>query len=927
MTTFRMTLPFVTVLSLLAGVPVLAQQGTPESLERILNGMQTEDTATVQILNRLSEMLLRKDPGKARDYAERALRLSTKLTFADGAGRAHMNLGECAYNRGAFPDAQGHYEHALAGFTTAGRQSGIVRALNGIGKARMARYDNDTAMICFRKALAMAEQSKDSAGMANAFYNMALLLPDSAASRHFQRSLQIRRSMNDSIGMAASYWGLGSIHVNRGEPEEAFSNYQRCLTIRERMNDKRGIAYALRSIGNLHWQLGSYHDALACFEKGLKIEEEIGDRSGMAFTVNSIGAVLLVQGDHQGAIERFQQALALQEELHDTKGRADALTNLGTVYARRNDTARAISFFEQAITLRRELNDLPGLSKALNNMGVIQYYQGNEDAALEYYEQCYAIRERLGDKAGLSTLLDNMGLIYEERNDFEKAASCFDRAYILHETLGNRSGLAASLINLGMMEHKQGLHGTAYTTVTRGLDIAKEIGEIEWMKEGYAALMQISVARNDFVNAFEYQRKYGELKDSLINEANTKSINEMEAKFDSERKEKRIALLERDKVLQTSELERKQQALEVQLLETERSRQRALLLAKEKQLVQLDLDNTNLELELRTSALQLQQSENTRKAGDLKRLTETNLLHSKVISGQRVLLTSLFVAAGLLVVIGLLVVKRLRDRKQAESLRAEAAEFQARAVEADSERQQKEAQKVFTKQLITRQEQERKRVSLELHDSISQELIVIRNRALLSKNETSSVEKIHRHIDEIVEMSTQALKDIRQVSRALHPYQLTEIGLTETLRMTLQKIADSSNMAFEIDIDPIDGLLESEGEINLYRIVQECVNNILKHARAQHAEIHVRRTDEAIRLNVSDDGVGFDPQHQTFPALNTGLGMKGLDERVQMLQGTLTIRSEPGQGTRIELSIPLAVDQAVDVDVSMAYGNGETTVI
>jgi signal transduction histidine kinase/ligand-binding sensor domain-containing protein len=223
----------------------------------------------------------------------------------------------------------------------------------------------------------------------------------------------------------------------------------------------------------------------------------------------------------------------------------------------------------------------------------------------------------------------------------------------------------------------------------------------------------------------------------------------------------------------------------------------------------------------------------------------------------------------------------------------------------DQAHRARRAQEEFSHRLIASQEQERKRIAAELHDSLGQNLLVIKNYALMGLNAASDENPLREHLDEISEAATQSLEEVRQISHNLRPYQLERLGLTNTLQTMLRQIANASDIGFTVEVGLIDGLLSKEEEISLYRIVQEAINNILKHSGAKEASVHVECTGAEIQITVADDGRGFvlEPAGQA-ELQKRGFGLTGSAERVRMLGGKQAIHTAPGQGTIIHITIP-----------------------
>ncbi|HNJ40237.1 MAG TPA: two-component regulator propeller domain-containing protein, partial [Acidobacteriota bacterium] len=213
-------------------------------------------------------------------------------------------------------------------------------------------------------------------------------------------------------------------------------------------------------------------------------------------------------------------------------------------------------------------------------------------------------------------------------------------------------------------------------------------------------------------------------------------------------------------------------------------------------------------------------------------------------------------------------------------------------------------QEAFSRRLIDSQEQERQRIAAELHDSLGQNLLVIKNYALMGLTTAEDDNPMREHLVEISDAATLSIEEVRQIAHNLRPYQLERLGLTRTLQSMLQQIANASDIGFTWEIDQIDGLLSKEGEIGLYRIVQEALNNILKHSKASDASVSIQLDGDELHVTITDNGCGFTVEASgTAELQKRGFGLTGSAERVRMLGGKQTIRSAPGQGTTIFITI------------------------
>jgi signal transduction histidine kinase/ligand-binding sensor domain-containing protein len=214
----------------------------------------------------------------------------------------------------------------------------------------------------------------------------------------------------------------------------------------------------------------------------------------------------------------------------------------------------------------------------------------------------------------------------------------------------------------------------------------------------------------------------------------------------------------------------------------------------------------------------------------------------------------------------------------------------------------KVAQEAFSRRLIESQEAERKRLAAELHDSLGQSLSIIVNRADLLLSKRQDEERTAAHVSEIAATASEAIREVRAIAYQLRPVELDRLGLTKALRAMAKKVARSTGIPIDAEVDEIDDLFDGESEINLYRIVQECISNIVKHSAASQANVVIKRNDGVVSLIVHDNGKGFST---TGSQDNGGFGLKGISERARILGGRYIVQSSPGQGTTFSVFIEL----------------------
>jgi signal transduction histidine kinase len=220
------------------------------------------------------------------------------------------------------------------------------------------------------------------------------------------------------------------------------------------------------------------------------------------------------------------------------------------------------------------------------------------------------------------------------------------------------------------------------------------------------------------------------------------------------------------------------------------------------------------------------------------------------------------------------------------------------------ERQQS-AQLAFSRQVLERLEDERRRIAVNLHDSLGQILLAIKNQALLAIQRPPDEHGLRQRLDEISGVTSQAIEEVRQITHGLRPYQLDRLGLTQAIRASVERASANSPISFATRVEDIDGLFDKDAEIHVYRIVQEAVTNVVKHSAATEAAVVIKKRTAIVTLSIRDNGQGFDTVKPFAHSHSLGYGLNGIAERVRILGGTFTMDSRPGEGTSLTVEVPL----------------------
>jgi PAS domain S-box-containing protein len=223
-------------------------------------------------------------------------------------------------------------------------------------------------------------------------------------------------------------------------------------------------------------------------------------------------------------------------------------------------------------------------------------------------------------------------------------------------------------------------------------------------------------------------------------------------------------------------------------------------------------------------------------------------------------------------------------------------------------RQSEERLRALSSELMKAQEKERSRISKELHDELGQSLAILKHRVRsIGKSIYSKQHQIQKDCGAAVELVDQIIEKVRQISRDLNPSILDDLGFCPALRCLAEGLMEECEILITLDISDIDAFVSKETARNLYRICQEALTNIVKHANATHVHIKIGKEKEQLSFIIEDDGKGFDAQaKRARNAIQRGLGLTVMEERAHLTGGTLEIASHAdGRGTKILLTIPI----------------------
>lgn len=203
----------------------------------------------------------------------------------------------------------------------------------------------------------------------------------------------------------------------------------------------------------------------------------------------------------------------------------------------------------------------------------------------------------------------------------------------------------------------------------------------------------------------------------------------------------------------------------------------------------------------------------------------------------------------------------------------------------------------FKEKVIEQQEHEWKLIAGELHDSIGQNLSAINIYLQQEINQGSSSERIIN----ASALTVETVDEVRRISQRLYPKQIERLGLTVSIEAMIKRIEMLSGIQFTCSIENIDNVLSRESEVQYFRIIQELLNNIMKHSGAKTVTINIKRSVMFIITEINDDGIGFD----TVDPVKLGFGLINIEERMSMIKAVYEFNSQKDKGTKFKITVPV----------------------
>ena len=579
-----------------------------------------------------------------------------------------------------------------------------------------------------------------------------------------------------SVAQIQKYYTKGLEFLSEENFKDAFAVISKGLDIAEKENDKDLIGFGNFYLGNYFAKQKSYSRAVIYYNNSLNVFTQLNNEVEIANSFFNIGKMYQYTFEFEKALFNFFKSL-IAEKRNDEKQIADNLTKIGEVYLLTPDLKKAQINFNKAIEIYTKINKEKEIIGNLINLGASYQKQGNI---------IKAINANL--KISESILLGNIGSSSRRIKKYDTSLEYLFKALSLKLKLKRYASAAHTCNDISETYIEIGNLVKAKEYALKAIEYAKK-RSLHQERYAYYVLSNIEYSLGNYKSAIKNLKQYHILQDSLFSIEKIASINEMQIKYETEKK--------------------------------------------------------NLKIETQQSNIALLDTENRVKNQWL-----------------------LFGGTGLLVVFLFITLYKSRNAVKKE----------------------KKLQQQFSENLLVSQEEERTRIARELHDSVGQQLTLIKRK---SQNENQK---------EITILTNNALEEVRSISKGLYPALLKQLGLTESIEQLINDYDEQTKLFFSVDIDNVNEYFTESTSLNFYRLIQECLTNIIKHAKAKSVTLSIKKQSNAIITLISDNGKGFNVNDSKK---KNSLGLKTIFERIRIMNGNISIDSQPNNGTSFIFSIPI----------------------
>jgi len=638
--------------------------------------------------------------------------------------------------------------------------------------------------------------------------------------------------------MAANYTMLGQAYSLLGNFEESANHFDKAESIYKKLNDLKALSVLYHNAGAMFTEKTEPRLALVYLIKSLEIQELLNDTKTIGATQNNIGRLFYQTKNYPKAIEYFKKSIQSNYNSQDWRNLGIAHVNIANVYVDLNDYPKAIEELNKSLGYFNRVDFKRGMQVVYNNMGAMNIRQQNYEAAIPLLKKGLELANLNQSKAGVALIEQNIGFSLTGLKEYNQALEWFEKA-----------------------------EKTAIETKADDYSF----GEI------YNHRSSLDSAMGNFQSALVYRTKYMRINEKFMGDKVIKEVNELQTKYETQKKEYAISLLNKSDSIKSLEIANQQLAINQSLFKI--AEQKLKLADANLQIISDSLLLTEQNKQLLQAKL-----DSSYKEEKILRLAEQNRIKELEVGRKNNQIIIVLISMGFLALAIYFVYRRnklIQEKNYQQKLLEE--------------------QKNAAKAVINAEEQERKRIASDLHDGVGQLMSAawMNLQAFKNQIELSNIKGFDL-LDKSLELVNESCNEVRQVSHNMMPNALLLKGLVKAVQEFISQI-NQQNLKINLTTEGLNHSLPSHIETVLYRVIQESVNNVIKHAKASKLDISIIKSTDGIDVMIEDNGIGFNINQLNQ---NAGIGLSNIQSRIQYLEGTVEWNSSNNNGTLVAIFIP-----------------------
>ncbi len=558
------------IYGLLLAQQALSQRHVKDSLLNVLE-KSARSSNKVDLLNALSYEYYNINDSIALAYATQALQEAVKLKYLKGVKQAYTLVGLGYVSNGDYQQAFANFYRSLQIVVKDG-EAIATYTYNLLGNVHRDLSNYDSAIFYYNLSSKtnekIGDKNAEATTLKNLGYTKILTSKNDEAINDLLKAENILRqqSKHDNYLMAEIWGHLGKAYEANLNFTKAQDYYTRMCSMAGKAEDNFLLIKCELNKAKLAFRLGDFSKSLEyCFE-AVRISEVYAYPPQVAEIYIKIGDAYIELAQHDLATEYFFRALKITEKLKLQRLTAEIYSALSWINKEESSFTMALEYINRSQDIRENIHDQYGISNCHRIRGLIYHQLKQYSSAITELEKSRRIRESIGNLEGVAATVLNLSLVYEDQKKFSLALSLQQEAIAIQERIGNKQSLSGAYNNISRSFIRLGRLGDAENYLKKARSLIDQTKSRLDLRNNYGFYALLYEAHKNFAKAYEYQKLYQQLNDSIYTRSSAVKMAEMQTLYQLEKKDQEIQLLNNEKVIHKSQLEIQKSSLRFQLL-------------------------------------------------------------------------------------------------------------------------------------------------------------------------------------------------------------------------------------------------------------------------------------------------------------------------------------------------------------------------